>query len=65
MYITPVRKEVIDFSDPIYTYGEGLIVPATDTKDYVTLEDLKGKTIACRSARPMSTSCRARACSLR
>ena len=45
MYITPVRKEVIDFSDPIYTYGEGLIVPATDTKDYVTLEDLKGKTI--------------------
>src|SRR5689334_13770385 len=27
MFITPARKEVIDFSDPIYTYGEGLIVP--------------------------------------
>jgi polar amino acid transport system substrate-binding protein len=45
MYITPPRKEVIDFSDPIYTYGEGLIVPATDTKDYVTFEDMKGMTI--------------------
>jgi polar amino acid transport system substrate-binding protein len=27
MYITPPRKEVIDFSGPVYTYGEGLIVP--------------------------------------
>lgn len=35
MYITPARKEVIDFSDPIYTYGEGLLVPAADKKDYV------------------------------
>ena len=30
MYITPPRKEVIDFSGPVYTYGEGLIVPKTD-----------------------------------
>lgn len=45
MYITPVRKEVIDFSDPIYTYGEGLLVPATDTKDYKSFEDLKGYTV--------------------
>src|SRR4026208_913001 len=27
MYITPARKEVIDFSEPVYSYGEGLIVP--------------------------------------
>ncbi|MEO7009082.1 MAG: ABC transporter substrate-binding protein, partial [Caldimonas sp.] len=26
MYITPPRQEVVDFSDPIYTYGEGLFV---------------------------------------
>ncbi len=45
MYITPQRKEVIDFSDPIYTYGEGLFVPKSDTKDYVTLDDLKGLTV--------------------
>lgn len=45
MYITPVRKEQIDFSDPIYTYGEGLVVPKTDTKDYVAFDDMKGYTV--------------------
>src|ERR1700745_2988960 len=25
MYITPARKEVIDFSGPVYSYGEGLV----------------------------------------
>src|SRR6516162_10583384 len=34
MFITAARKEVIDFSDPIYTYGEGLVVPKSDTKEY-------------------------------
>src|SRR5690348_6848132 len=42
MYITPPRKEVIDFSGPVYTYGEGLIVPKSDTKDYKEFADLKG-----------------------
>lgn len=42
MYITPVRKEVIDFSDPIYTYGEGLMVPKSDSKDYKSVDELKG-----------------------
>jgi polar amino acid transport system substrate-binding protein len=45
MYITPVRKEQIDFSDPIYTYGEGLIVPKSDTKDYVSFDDMKGYSV--------------------
>jgi polar amino acid transport system substrate-binding protein len=45
MYITPARKEVIDFSNPIYSYGEGLIVPKNDTKNYVAFEDLKGQTV--------------------
>jgi polar amino acid transport system substrate-binding protein len=45
MYITPPRQEVVDFSAPIYTYGEGLLVPAKDTNDYKTLEDLKGLTV--------------------
>lgn len=45
MYITPVRKEQIDFSDPIYTYGEGMVVPKSDTKDYVTFDDMKGYTV--------------------
>jgi polar amino acid transport system substrate-binding protein len=45
MYITPPRKEVINFSDPIYTYGDGLFVPKGDAKEYVGLEELKGQTV--------------------
>lgn len=45
MYITPPRQEVIDFSNPIYTYGEGLLVPKKDTRAYAKLDDLKGYTV--------------------
>src|SRR5947209_9813260 len=45
MYITPARREVIEFSEPVYSYGEGLIVPKTDTKEYKAFEDLKGETV--------------------
>jgi polar amino acid transport system substrate-binding protein len=45
MYITPTRKEVIDFSEPIYTYGEGLFVSKKDSKEYTKLEELKGFTV--------------------
>jgi len=46
MYITPARKEVIDFSGPVYTYGEGLIVPKSeDGKDYKEFADLKGEAV--------------------
>jgi polar amino acid transport system substrate-binding protein len=45
MFATATRKEVIDFSDPVYTYGEGLLVPKTDKKDYATPEDLKGEVV--------------------
>jgi polar amino acid transport system substrate-binding protein len=45
MLATAARKEVIDFSDPVYTYGEGLIVPKTDTRNYVAAEDLKGEVV--------------------
>jgi polar amino acid transport system substrate-binding protein len=45
MFITPARKEVIDFSDPIYTYGEGLLVPKSDTREYKSQQDLKGEVV--------------------
>jgi polar amino acid transport system substrate-binding protein len=45
MYITPPRQEVIDFSGPVYTYGEGLIVPKSDAKDYKAFADLKGEAV--------------------
>ncbi len=45
MFATAARKEVINFSDPVYTYGEGLLVPKTDKKDYVAQDDLKGEVV--------------------
>ena len=45
MFVTAARKEVIDFSDAVYTYGEGLVVPKADTKNYATQEDLKGEAV--------------------
>ena len=45
MYITPPRLEVVDFSDPIYTYGDGMFVSAKDTKDYKSYDDLKGEIV--------------------
>src|SRR6201997_4776444 len=45
MFITAPRKEVIDFSGPVYTYGEGLIVPKSDSKDYKEFADLKGEPV--------------------
>jgi polar amino acid transport system substrate-binding protein len=45
MFATAARKEVIDFSDPVYSYGEGLLVPKADTKNYTALEDVKGEVV--------------------
>lgn len=43
MLITPARQEVVAFSDPIYRYGEGLILSnRAPQKRYETLADLKG-----------------------
>lgn len=45
MFITEDRAKVVDFSDPIYGYGEGVFVPVTDETAYKSYEDLKGKTV--------------------
>lgn len=45
MFITPKRAEVVDFSQVVYGYGEGLEVPKTDTTQYTSFADLKGKTV--------------------
>ena len=52
MYITEPRKQVIDFSDPIYTYGDGLFVPKSDTNDYKALEDVKPRLASRLRQRP-------------
>jgi polar amino acid transport system substrate-binding protein len=45
MLITPQRKEVIDFSDPVFPYPEGLIVKSDDNTHYRNLADLKGQVV--------------------
>lgn len=45
MFITPARKEVVDFSDPIYTYGEGLVVPKSDGAEHASSDDFKGQVV--------------------
>jgi len=45
MLITAARKEVIDFSDPVFPYPEGLIVKSDDNKTYKSLADLKGEIV--------------------
>jgi polar amino acid transport system substrate-binding protein len=43
--ITPQRAEVVDFSSPVYTYGEGLVVSAKDTKEYKSYDEFKGELV--------------------
>src|SRR6202048_4600546 len=45
VFATSARKEVIDFSEAVYTYGEGLVVPKTGVRNYASQEDLKGETV--------------------
>lgn len=43
--MTPVRQEVVDFTDPVYAYGEALVVNADDSKQYKSMDDLKGEVV--------------------
>lgn len=45
MLRTPVREKVVQYSDPVFSYGEGLIVKADDATDYTRMEDLAGATV--------------------
>lgn len=45
MFITDERKQVVDFSIPVYSYGEGVVVPSKDTTEYTELAQLKGKRV--------------------
>lgn len=42
MFITPARQEVVAFSEPVYRYGEGVMVLKSDTKEYSNFADMKG-----------------------
>jgi polar amino acid transport system substrate-binding protein len=42
MLKTPARAKVVDFSEPVYAYGAGVVVPASSHKEYKSIEDLRG-----------------------
>ncbi|WP_337997250.1 ABC transporter substrate-binding protein [Oleispirillum naphthae] len=44
MLATDARRQIIDFTDVVYSYGDGLFVSAKDKKDYA-LTDLKGEVV--------------------
>jgi polar amino acid transport system substrate-binding protein len=47
LFITPQRAEVVDFSEPVYGWGEGLVVAEGKPADYPDLKSLAGKTVGC------------------
>jgi|SRR5690625_278093 len=45
MLRTPEREKVVAFTDPVYAYGEALIIKEDDETPYSSLEDLKGEVV--------------------
>lgn len=45
MLKTPARQQVVDFSDAVHAYGEGLLVKADDPRAYTSLDELKGEAV--------------------
>lgn len=45
MFITDERKKVVDFSTPVYSYGEGVVMPNKDTTEYTEMAQLEGKRV--------------------
>ncbi|MDB5378642.1 MAG: amino acid transporter substrate-binding protein [Rubritepida sp.] len=44
MLATPARREQIDFSDPVYGYGEGAAIREGETRPWRSLADMRGVT---------------------
>jgi polar amino acid transport system substrate-binding protein len=49
MLVTNPRRDVIDFSDPVFAYPEGLVVNVTDKTPYRSLADLKGRAVGAQT----------------
>ncbi|PWU30784.1 amino acid ABC transporter substrate-binding protein, PAAT family [Pseudomonas delhiensis] len=45
MLKTPPREKVVQFSDPVFSYGEGLVVRADDSGAYTRMDDFKGEVV--------------------
>lgn len=44
MLVTEPRKAIVNFTDPVYSYGDAMFVAADNGENY-TVEDLKGETV--------------------
>ncbi|WP_421991341.1 ABC transporter substrate-binding protein [Roseococcus sp.] len=44
MLATPARREQIDFSDPVYGYGEGAAIRESESRPWRSLADMRGVT---------------------
>ncbi len=49
MLITTPRREVVDFSDPVFSYPEGLVVNINDKTAYRSLSELKGQIVGAQA----------------
>lgn len=45
LVLTPITAAQADFSNPFRTYGEAMVVKRTDTREYKSLDDLKGEAV--------------------
>ncbi len=45
MYATAERAKIVAFTEPVYSYGEGLFVANDDDGTYKSFDDLAGKTV--------------------
>lgn len=52
MLVSPERQALIDFSQPLFVAGDGLLVLKSDTRDYRSIEDLKGAVIGTQAGSP-------------
>lgn len=43
--MTPARQEVVDFTEPVYSYGDGMVVHSDDKSDYSKLESMRGQVV--------------------
>ena len=43
--MTPARQEVVDFTEPVYSYGDGMVVNSEDKADYSSMDKLRGEVV--------------------
>lgn len=48
MYITPERQKVVNFTEPLFGWGEALVVPISDTTSQ-SMDDFQGKRVAAQT----------------